>query len=166
MIIDLTVLEEPTANVELNGVFLTANLIDGASYQWYHCDTNEPLDGENSDQLLPPASGEYYVEVALNGCSTISQCILFDWALSANPVVDKDIQIYPTRTDGLVSIDFSRSIEDVSIEVFSLDGGLVYSENHPSYKTGKLNIRNEEGMYLVQVRAKGRVLKRTRIIKK
>jgi PKD repeat protein len=55
------------------GDSLTA-LQNGATYQWYNCNTGQPLNGETFQTYEPVMSGSYSVEVTLNGCTKMSIC--------------------------------------------------------------------------------------------
>lgn len=50
----------------------------GATYQWIDCDNNNaPIDGETNQFFAPDYSGNFAVEVTVNGCSAISDCMPF-----------------------------------------------------------------------------------------
>ena len=60
-------------------VTLTADQ-NNATYQWLDCDNNNsPITGETAQSYTPTVTGNYAVEVTLNGCSTISECTLVDF---------------------------------------------------------------------------------------
>lgn len=61
------------------GAQLTADLT-GATYQWLDCDNNYyALIGATNQTYTPPATGNYAVEVTLNGCVDTSACMLVDF---------------------------------------------------------------------------------------
>ncbi|MDA0882789.1 MAG: LamG domain-containing protein, partial [Bacteroidetes bacterium] len=48
----------------------------GATYQWLDCDNNNtPINGETNQFFAPDFSGNFAVEVSVNGCSAISDCM-------------------------------------------------------------------------------------------
>jgi len=48
------------------------------SYQWINCDQgNADITGANQLSYIPPSSGNYAVEITLNGCTVVSDCIPF-----------------------------------------------------------------------------------------
>jgi Zn-dependent M28 family amino/carboxypeptidase len=50
---------------------------NSASYQWYNCDTNLPIDGETAQSFSPNSNGSYAVEVTSGSCSEMSECFFF-----------------------------------------------------------------------------------------
>lgn len=78
--LDLIVLSEPVVNVTQTGALLSADQ-SGAIYQWLDCDNNyAPIAGETNQTFTPANTGNYAVEVTLNGCSDTSSCALVDYA--------------------------------------------------------------------------------------
>ena len=66
-------------SVTQNGSLLTAD-ISGASYQWLDCDNNYAIiNGEINQSYTPAITGNYAVEVTLNGCIDTSACFLVDY---------------------------------------------------------------------------------------
>lgn len=62
-----------------NGSLLTADTV-GASYQWLDCDNNYMIiNGETNQSYTPAITGNYAVEVTLNGCVDTSACFLVDY---------------------------------------------------------------------------------------
>ena len=60
-------------------VTLTADQ-NNATYQWVDCDNNNsPIPGEINQSYTPTETGNYAVEVALNGCASVSECVLVDF---------------------------------------------------------------------------------------
>ena len=52
----------------------------GATYQWLDCDDNNAIiNGETNQSYTPAVTGNYAVEVTLNGCVDTSACFLVDY---------------------------------------------------------------------------------------
>lgn len=52
----------------------------GATYQWLDCDNNYAIiNGETNQSYTPAVTGNYAVEVNLNGCIDTSTCYLVDY---------------------------------------------------------------------------------------
>ncbi len=150
--INLTVLDEPLAEVEVNGVVLFASEIDDAAYQWYDCDSDQPLEGEDKRQLTPPRTGEYYVEVTSGECSTTSACVFFDWVLSVDhPEVEA--KVFPTITSGRITIQLQEVLEGVDLWVSSVSGKIVHQQYFPSLHSKELVLNAAAGVYIVQLRS-------------
>lgn len=66
---------ESTISADSN--LLNADQLANA-YQWIDCDNNNaPIDGETNQFFAPDYSGNFAVEVTVNGCSAISNCMPF-----------------------------------------------------------------------------------------
>lgn len=66
-------------SVTQNGPLLTADTV-GSSYQWLDCDNNYVIiNGETNQSYTPAITGNYAVEVTLNGCVDTSACFLVDY---------------------------------------------------------------------------------------
>lgn len=78
--LDLTVNPLPNNSVTQSGATLTSNASSG-TFQWLDCDNNlSVIPGATSSSYTPLAvSGNYAVEVTLNGCSDTSTCYLVDF---------------------------------------------------------------------------------------
>ena len=64
------------ANTTQNGTQLTADQT-GATYQWLDCDNNYAIiNGETNQSYNPAGTGNYAVEVNMNGCVDTSACFL------------------------------------------------------------------------------------------
>ncbi len=144
--IDLTVNDLPN-----NGVFMDGDLAfvceqSGAEYQWYDCETNDAISGATNQSFLPSGAGIYSVEITLNGCSVISDCMSTD-ILSINSNSDSDISIYPNPAKSNV---FVRCEVGNKIDLLNLQGQLMYSQSAQSSLT-ELNDLPKPGVYFVRI---------------
>ena len=77
--LDLTITPLPDNNVTQAGSLLTADQA-GATYQWLDCDNNnQEINGEINQFYTPAVTGNYAIEVTLNGCVDTSACFLVDY---------------------------------------------------------------------------------------
>ncbi|MEY3049429.1 MAG: hypothetical protein RL365_1467 [Bacteroidota bacterium] len=68
-----------TNGVTQTDVTLTADQ-NNATYQWIDCDNNNsPILGETNQSFTPTVTGNYAVEVTVNGCTSVSECVLMDF---------------------------------------------------------------------------------------
>ena len=83
-------------NVTQTVVTLTADQ-NNATYQWIDCDNNNSLIlGETNQSYTPTLTGNYAVEVTLNGCTSVSECVLVDFTgvdELLNPTMKKLVKI-------------------------------------------------------------------------
>ena len=71
-------------NSVVNTVSQTGPQLDadqtGAIYQWLDCDNgNQPINGETNQSYTSTVTGNYAVEVNMNGCIVTSSCYLVDY---------------------------------------------------------------------------------------
>lgn len=77
--LDLTINPMPSTTVLQNLPTLTADQFANG-YQWLNCDENSSLIiGETSQTFTPMVTGNYAVEINLNGCIDTSACYLVDF---------------------------------------------------------------------------------------
>jgi hypothetical protein len=77
--LDLTLNVPPLNTITQNGALLTADQ-NGGTYQWLDCDNNYAvINGETNQSYTPVVTGNYAVEVTLNGCVDTSACFLVDY---------------------------------------------------------------------------------------
>jgi hypothetical protein len=124
----------PSATATNNNNVLTANQ-SGGIYQWVDCNNgNSPISEETNQSFTPTESGNYAVEVTLNSCTTISECInITTLELSENDVIPF-VKMYPNPTNDVVYIKTVQSL--TSIEVYDLLGKRLIQ------KTMDMNIVN------------------------
>lgn len=135
---------DPT--VSSSGTVLTANQA-GATYQWIDCDNgNMAISGETNASYTATVTGNYAVEITLNGCTEISACTLVDFAsinelninssvVFPNPVSDvfeiKNIEQFGTITSiSLMDVNGKVvqqiSVDDKSTNIGNLDAGVYF----------------------------------------
>jgi hypothetical protein len=77
--LDLTINPLPNTNILQSGATLTADQFANG-YQWLNCDDNNSMiNGETNQTYTPTVTGNYSVEVTLNGCIDTSVCVLVDY---------------------------------------------------------------------------------------
>ena len=103
-----------------NGV-LTADE-SGASYQWIDCDNSSAIFGETSQSFTPSASGDYAVEITLDGCTEISDC--YELQVSGLKTLENGpgIELFPNPSNGHITIN--SELEGVFI-LFDVTGKMI-----------------------------------------
>jgi alpha-beta hydrolase superfamily lysophospholipase len=115
----------------------------GATYQWIDCNDNLPLNGETGITFEPQESGDYAVEITLNGCSSISSCHSFLVASLNKETNEPLFKVYPNPSNGSFMIE-SASIR--TIEITNVQGSIVYS-NSISVGKSTINTHLIPGVY-------------------
>jgi hypothetical protein len=77
--LDLTIIPLPNTNVLQSGEILTVDQF-ADSYQWLDCDNDfAVVNGETNQSFIPDVTGNFAVEVTINGCSDTSICYIVDF---------------------------------------------------------------------------------------
>jgi archaellin len=104
-----------------NALTLTANE-DSAQYQWYDCNTNQAINGADSQSFTATISGSYYVLINQSGCASNSPCTQIIIS-GQNDVEDiNQLRIYPNPNNGSFLIDLGQSEENISFKIYNLAG--------------------------------------------
>ncbi|MCF8459211.1 MAG: T9SS type A sorting domain-containing protein [Flavobacteriales bacterium] len=130
----------------VNGGTITADQA-GATYQWVDCDnSNAPITDEDGQSFSPAASGNYAVEVMLNGCTETSNCVnmMVTGINGANAV---QLNIFPIPAMQQLNVVCSQAVE--SLNVLAVSGQLVasYPQNTKTIDVSAL----ANGMYILAV---------------
>jgi hypothetical protein len=137
------------ASVTNNGTSLMANQ-GGASYQWVDCgDGFAPIFAETGQTYVPSTTGNYAVEVTLNGCTETSSCQLVDFS-GLDDLGPGVLIIYPNPTEGIVYVEWTESIS--KIQVMDARGRLLDVVENPMGNLYTLNFTDySSGVYFIQI---------------
>ena len=124
--LNLTIVPLPNNSVTQTGATLTADQ-GGASYEWLDCGSNLVPVGGSWQSFLPAFSGNYAVEVTLNGCIDTSDCFLIDYTSHLNNITNSTIiKIYPNPTSDILMISGLNKVSGVrGLEITSPKGDIV-----------------------------------------
>jgi hypothetical protein len=118
--------------VTKSGFTLIANQAS-ASYQWYNCTTNTPINGATSQSYTATSPGWYSVLVTANGCSQMSECKQIK-KLNSNvnfgmndlfEVTENRFLVYPNPFTNNINIS-TQSAESFEICITDIRGRVVY----------------------------------------
>lgn len=141
--------------VSVSGNTLTAQE-SGASYQWVDCDNgNSPIAGATNQNFTPAISGNYAVEITVNGCTAISACnqLTVSGTTSINEHDGANVTIFPNPANDLVNVE--NIAAGTIITIYDLTGKIVFSETAKS--TGSVISTSNwvNGMYFVKTSFEG-----------
>ena len=141
---------DTTVTVNNNPVELIAQQ-SNASYQWLDCDNNfAPITGETNQNFIPAASGNYAVEITMNGCTATSDCVNVTLTALENNELYKSLDLFPNPADDFLQID--TDIQVIEIEISNLQGSIIGLQKL-SGKQKEVNIsRLQAGVYLITIR--------------
>ena len=140
-----------TATVD-NTVSVNANTIEanqaGATYRWLDCGNgNSVIPSEIAQTYTPLSSGNYAVEVTLNGCVDTSACQNIT-SNGINEIEINDVSIFPNPVTNELNVITIDQIEKIAI--YSVNGVLVkgITDDKSSIDVSKI----AKGMYVLVVR--------------
>lgn len=156
----LLVKEPIDLSIVLTGNVLTSNQ-NGAQYQWIDCSTMSDLIGEIDQSFSVIESGEYSLEITLDGCTATSDCQPVD-VIGLNEL-NLDFLISPNPADNSIKVSGSQFDE---ITVMDLSGRkLIVQKMYNQYDTEIDLIEIEAGKYIVELKNKDTIIGRSIFIK-
>tara|TARA_B100001057_G_C22848551_1_gene950024 strand:- start:59 stop:1921 length:1863 start_codon:yes stop_codon:yes gene_type:complete len=131
--LDLEIIEVDV-DVELEDNTLEAEEDDDATYQWLDCNDNfSAIDGETDAEFTPEASGDYAVQVTIDGCTDTSDCYTVTITSGIDDLdAQYDIQLFPNPTKNNLRLSL-EGIDVVDIMLFDIQGKVLMQ------KSGLLN---------------------------
>ncbi|MEZ4979240.1 MAG: M12 family metallo-peptidase [Chitinophagales bacterium] len=151
-IINLNVISIDTSLTVFNDTALANQL--GATYQWIDCNSNLELLGETDSLFITSASGLYAVEISLGGCVELSSCV----PLTVIGIKENDlapyISVYPNPSSGTFYLNFSLSLEDLELRIYTVEGKLIQAQYADQASAMEINLNASQGLYLLDIRSK------------
>ncbi len=143
--------------VSQTGATLQADLA-GASYQWYTCNNgmlDMPIPGETGQSYTANATGDYGVEITLNGCIIESACYTVDISSIAESPLNS-VKIYPNPSNGTFTISFASIQNQLDIRIVDLSGKEVYRKTRQVSNGLVIHEKLPSGVYFLQLQANNR----------
>lgn len=138
-----------TPIISIAGDNLHSDALNGN--QWYNMDGL--IAGETNQDFTPKSSGEYYVIVSANGCSSnSSNSINF---IPSGIVLNKfarSIKVYPDPVTDELIIEFKGNTNKTNFEVINASGQMVYTGNLLEKEVVKTS-HFIPGVYLVKLKS-------------
>lgn len=122
----LTVNPLPDLSVSAVNVVLTSNQ-NGAIYQWIDCDLGTQIVNETNQSFTANVTGNYAVEVNLNGCSGTSDCLYT--VVGLDELGAHAFQLFPNPVEDFIFIESSHPLEGMDYEIVDMQGKLIRSGN-------------------------------------
>jgi hypothetical protein len=136
------------APIQLSGATLGTALNLNGTLQWYNCDSQQNIGGENGFLYTPSVTGNYAVIVTdtVIQCSNMSDCILVDFnALSE--IESATFMVYPNPTSSTITVQSSSTAIN-KIQVLDLVGKVIY-EDSPNVLNTIIDLSQFEGKQFV-----------------
>jgi len=134
--------------------YTNGNLIanqSNANYQWFNCQTNQPIAGATSQSFTPSVNGFYFVVITSNGgCSDTSECVLLnDVGLNEGSI--STITLAPNPASESFTVTSSELIEELVISDVS---GKIIQTVTPTVSANQLEVNVSaipRGIYFIRV---------------
>lgn len=133
------------------------------SYIWYL--NNEVIEDASSQSIEASESGEYVLEISINGCSAISESIILVITDIDDEFFQLGLNVYPNPvTDRLnfSAVKAALDLEEIEFNLFDLDGRLVKNNDNLSSSFDKslyLELGDlTKGLYILNITTADKVL--------
>lgn len=143
--------------IQTDSMTLFATYTQGLKYQWYNCDGDSIIDGQNKRSFRATQPGNYAVIFSRNfRCSDTSSCyFLGPLGLGYLPKSNL-INVYPNPTQDFVNLEFQgTNSEPVDVLIVNNIGGIVFHQSLKISKQSnmiKIDVRNLiPGFYFIKV---------------
>jgi hypothetical protein len=100
-------------------------------YQWYNCNSQQIITGENDDTLVSSLNGNYALIASYDyNCIDTSDCLTISSISSAslNESDSLKFKVQPNPSNGIFTINFEQLNIDGVIEIYNLAGKNVYQK--------------------------------------
>ncbi|REG97915.1 T9SS type A sorting domain-containing protein [Flavobacterium aquicola] len=144
-------ISELDKTVSLEENTFTASQID-ASYEWWDCNAEAFVAGENGQSFSPQTPGLYSVFITYGDCSIWSDCMLSN-SLSAEDLKFEKVSIYPNPVSSILNVVHKQSDKIEKIVILDVSGKIIMQQSE------KINLVNLErlgsGMYVLKAFSNG-----------
>ena len=150
--VQFQLLQPPNLNAtNILGNFLQTTQAPNYAYQWYNCDTQEPILGAN-DYLFQVLDSAWYQVVAINFCGTdTSECVSLYPDAGVGAEISFAPVVWPNPNNGELSITIPTNLVGESIQFLSIDGSNLFTIVAESTKQRCDLKQLSSGCYWVQV---------------
>ena len=133
------------------GLTLSSNQ-NGGAYQWIDCDAGSFISGETNQIFIVDSDGNYAVQIDNNGCIDTSACYSIVTIGLLENELSYELKMYPNPTSGQITIEFSKSQDEIIIEVENELGQLVSNQLHSNVDVIGLEIEGNSSYYFVTIK--------------
>jgi hypothetical protein len=141
-----------TPTINYGGGILTASPT-ALSYQWYL--NGNPISGATNQNYTPTQNGVYTVTYTdANGCTSAQSLVITISDIGVGVIeLDGKIQVYPNPGTGIFQIKNQNASGDAIIEVYDIQGRMVYFKEIQFYNSYTLDLSEQpKGAYEVRMR--------------
>jgi len=135
--------------------FMSNEMDSSATFQWVMCDSNgttTPIMGETMNTYTPMTTGTYALEITLNGCVQMTNCMYVDVISSINETAAtfQNMNVYPNPTMGATTVELGKTYEGIEVVTRNMVGQIVDARIIGYADRFELNIEGQ-GIFVVTV---------------
>ena len=154
--IELTLSGQLSNNLYISDGIIYAEQQD-SDYQWFKCDEDQPIDGENSKSFKPDEPGDYYVKISNPDCGeVISDCITFSYVLSVENKILHNYNLFPNPSSDELNIDLLRPYRNVEIRLVDMLGRVMIKDTYNNTSGVTLDVSSLNGQFILLVNLDGK----------
>ncbi len=123
-------------------------------YQWYNCNSQQIITGENNDTLVSSLNGNYALIASYDyNCIDTSDCLNISSISSAslNEIKGLKFNVQPNPSNGIFTINFEQFNIDGVIEIYNLAGKNVYQKTITGGSESVFLPQVSKGIYILNI---------------
>ena len=123
-------------------------------YQWYNCNSQQIITGENDDSLVSSLNGNYALIASYDyNCIDTSDCLNISSISSAslNEIKGLKFNVQPNPSNGIFTINFEQFNIDGVIEIYNLAGKNVYQKTITGGSESVFLPQVSKGIYILNI---------------
>lgn len=152
--LDLTIESIDTSISIQDDTILFANQ-NNASYQWFDCDNQNIIVGEQNQSFVPDSSGSYAAILNLSSCSDTTSCYTVNYAGLNTETDFSKVRVYPNPTLNKLNIDLGKSLGSVNLSIHDSKGRTLLIQRFEKTSQIKLKVDFAPGTYILTLENKG-----------
>lgn len=166
--INLTII--PDLSVKRIGDTLLAQPQNTAAtviYQWLDCTKGyQPIAGATNRKFTLPDTGSYAVQITRGGCVDTSACVDVNSIDLPENRLQRLAKAYPNPSSGQVTVELGFTAPQLHYELRSVDGKLLSKGLKKGVRAMNLNLPEQKGVYILQLKTKAGEKTQIRLIRK
>ena len=159
--IAIAVTPKPTTpSITLNGNALHSDAATGN--KWY--DKNGPVAGATAQVFTPKSSGDYYVVVSINGCTSNASNTIKFIPTGINPTESTNsFKVYPNPVTNELTLEFTGNTSPANFEIINSLGQVIH--NGTIFEKTTIKTKSfASGVYIIKLEV-GKTVELKKIIK-
>ncbi len=138
----------PDVNVSQEEDTLTASAEDG-TLRWLRCNDYAVVEGATGNRFTPFESGEYAVEVTLDGCVDTSMCYSVEITSTEYNQFGDGLKVFPNPAQSQIHVHMPDQYDFVEVQMRNTAGMLVLKERYTGDRRFTVPVNVLPGIYFL-----------------